>query len=142
MQYEKKSIKSPKFSFTFDDKNINLANNTVTLLNSIFETNGSIQNYSTSPVAKIEFNGNFVSKDTAVLLSEYIKHPYKALGKLQTKGNIDFEQNKLKLKTQIKADKENYISYIVIQELLNKPSVTNIDIEAENGSVTIKDIWR
>lgn len=133
-------VKAAKFELTFDEKNINLPKNIVTIVNSPVMTDGYINNYNSAPSLKLNFEGEIFSKDTASLISQYIKLPYKTSGKLASKGSIDYENEKWKLKTLINADKDNYISYLVVKELLNKPSIAKFEIEKDKDTVNIKEI--
>ena len=140
LQFNNIPLKSSNFEFTFDEKNINIPKNIVTIVNSPIMTDGSVNNYNTLPSSKLNFEGEIFSKDIASIISRFIKLPYKQSGKLTTKGSIDFDNQKWKFKTQVNADKENYISYLVIQELLNKPSTAKFEIEADKNIINVKDI--
>ena len=140
LSYKNNNIKLPELVLNFDNKDINILKTKVFLINSPFEIEGLISNYTNNPKGKLSFIGNINSDNAADIIVDYIKIPYKAQGKLYSKGTIQLENEKIKLNTQIKSDKDNYISYVVVKELLNKPSFTNINIEFYKNLLTIKDI--
>ncbi len=140
LKYDSQTIKSTKFDFTFEDKNINIPKNIVVVGNSPVMAYGYINNGNNKQVSKLNFEGDIAAYDAALFLSKYIKLPYKALGKLNSKGSISIDNNKVSLETQIKADRNNYISYFVIKELLNKPSIIKFQLEADKNIVTLKEI--
>lgn len=140
LKYNNKTVKSTKFDFNFDENNLNIPKNIVTIINSPVMIYGNINNFLKEPASKINFEGEISSNDIASFISEFINIPYKAIGKLTTKGSIEYEKQKINIKSQINADKNNYISYLVIKELLNKPTIIKADLEADKNNITIKDI--
>ena len=136
----KNELKSNDFNITFDDKKIQIQKSTIQLLNSALEITGDIENYAKSPEVKVNFKGGIKSSDLAQIISEYVKEPYKALGTLQTQGIVAVKENKPEISILMRANSNNYLSYAVIKELLNKPSLLKIDIGAKNNDYTIKNI--
>ncbi|MBQ9245008.1 hypothetical protein IJ182_01930 [bacterium] len=136
----KYSVSSDKFSFSFDDKFINIPENVLNILSSSLSIKGNIKDYSTNPIYNIDFNSDFKASDIASVLKQYISLPYKAVGKVKITGKLVSSKNSHNIKSQIKADKNNYLSYAVIKEILDKPSVINIDCDVNKDIVTVKDI--
>ena len=65
--------------------------------------------------------------------------PYKALGSLDISGKVSYLNDKLNVKAKIGADNENYLSYVVVQELLGKQSVFDIDMNIFSNELDIKN---
>ena len=61
------------------------------------------------------------------------------MGSLKTDGKVSYKNETAEIKAQINADDKNYISYAVIKELLNKPSVLNIEGILKKEDLLIKD---
>ncbi len=134
-------LSSENFVFKFDDKEIKFPQNKIILgKNSQINFDGTVKNYVNLPEMNIKFDGNLISQETAQFISLYIKEPYKAVGEVKTKGTFTLKDGISKIKAQLFADKDNYISYLVIRELLNKPSISNIDAEINGKEITLKDI--
>ncbi len=133
-------FKADKYTVSFDEKNIKIPQNTIFMYSSPVIINGEIKDYNNNPVINLDFNGNINSKELANILKQYIQAPYKAEGKLQTTGKITVNGDKQSIKSQIKADENNYISYMVIKELLKKPSVVNIDCEINKNNLSVNEI--
>ena len=112
----------------------------INVLTSPFKIKANISNYMENPVGQIDFIGDVYSNDFAKLLSEYVKQPYSAVGKLKTTGNIAVLKDVLKVKSKIYADRDNYLSYLVIKELLNKSSVTNVDVDFSKNNILVRDL--
>ena len=139
-EINKNKITANKFTLLFDDKAIKIPNNEVFYKHSAININGAIKEYNTNPVVNIEFKSDIDANDIGIIAKQYIKAPYKAVGKINTTGKILINKDKQSIKATAKADKDNYISYIVIKELLNKPSIMNIDCEIAGDSINIKDL--
>ncbi len=112
----------------------------INVLTSPFKFKANISNYMENPVGQIDFAGDIYSNNLAKLLSEYVKQPYSAVGKLKTTGNISILKDVIKVKSKINSDKDNYLSYLVIKELLNKPSFTNVDVDFNKDNILVRDI--
>ncbi len=139
-KYKKTNINLKDLKFTFDDKEIKLPQNIVYVNNSQINVSGDIKNYLTNAEVNMNYAGKINSNDLGIILSEYIKEPYKAIGALTLDGTCHIKDKISKVKTKIKADKDNYISYLVIKELLNKPSVLNVDAEINQENIILKDL--
>ncbi len=136
----KQKIKSDSLKFLFDDKKITIPENIITLPGSI-KFNGIINNYATNPSGQINFTGNLPSSFIAEILKSYIQMPYKATGNITSAGEIVFSDEKINLKAQIQANKNNYLSYVVIKELLDKTSLLNIDCNIYKNTLVLKDLF-
>lgn len=138
--YNSKPIMAEQIAFIFDNKTIKLPKHTVKIIDSPLTLSGVINDYSQNPTGYIDFSGNIKAKNAGELISEFVKQPYKAVGDINSSGKVELTSEGFKLNAKLKADKDNYISYMVIKELLNKPSVLNIDAEINGEDINIKDI--
>ncbi len=135
----KKPILSKELKVKFDNNNIVIPQNEIMLVSSPVHISGNIRDYMKSPIGQIKFEGNISSNNLGTLIGEYINEPYKAVGYINTKGIISFVKDSIKINTSLKANKDNYISYLVIKEILNKPTILNIDAEIKDKEIIIKD---
>ncbi len=138
--FNKKNITSDSIKILFDNKNIQIKESKLNLINSPVSFLGTVTDYIDSPKGKFKIEGDIISSDLAELFKEYINQPHKAVGKLKTKCSIDVLKDNLKIKTQINADKDNYLSYAVVRELLNKPSITSFDADIKGKNIIINEL--
>ena len=127
--YLDKTISFDGLKFNIDRDKIQIPTSKLTIMNSDINWSGTIADYFKTPQYNLSFESEILSSDLASLLKKYINEPYKAEGKIKTKGTITGFLENLKSKVQVKADEKNYLSYLVIKEILNKPSVLNIDVD-------------
>lgn len=138
-KYNYSKFTAPEFKISFDEKKITIPENIISAPYSI-KLSGIINNYAKNPSGKIIFSGNILSSAIADLLKQEVKLPYKAVGKIETAGTLELLGEKLNVKAELKADKNNYLSYVVIRELFQKPSILNVDCEIIKNNVLIKDL--
>ena len=136
----KQPLNVEKLKFSFNEKEIQIPDNTLVYMDSPIKIKGSIRNYRFSPNVNVDFNGNLLSDNIATLIKPYFNAPHKALGRLNLSGKITSMNDKQTIRAQISANKDNYLSYAVVKELLAKPSVLNIDLDIQNKKITAKDI--
>ncbi len=134
-----KKILSNQLKILLDNKKIIIPENEI-ISPLKFKISGEINNYKDIPIGNITLIGSNEARKISELLNDYINLPNKALGVIKTSAKISFDKDKLNLKTKINADKDNYISYLVISELLNKPSVLSIDADIIKNNLNIKEI--
>ncbi len=139
-KYNKSLINTKDFGFTFDNKEIKIPSKEIFINSSPVYVSGVIKNYMQKPEINIDYKADLKAGDIGIILSQYIKEPYKAVGIIKTFGVYTYKDGISKIKAQLKADKNNYISYLVIKELLNKPSILNVDTQINDKNITIKDI--
>ena len=126
---------------SFDNKQITIPENNLTIpSNSSIHINGNIKNYTNNPEINIKYNANILSLEMAQYLKQHIKEPFKAIGTLKTQGYFTLKDKLSKIKLQIFANQNNYISYLVIKELLNKPSLLNLEAEINSDNITLKEL--
>ena len=109
-------------------------------MNSPIIIEGEIKDYKENQTADINFNTDFNAADMGLLLKPYINAPYKAEGKIKISGKMTASKEKQIIKTTAKADKNNYLSYMVIKELLGKPSYLDIDCEIQDNKINFKNV--
>lgn len=136
-----KPLSANELKISFDNKNLQIPSNSINIITSPVIVSGGISDYMNNPSGQISFSGNISAKDIADVLSAYVKEPYKAQGRIKTSGTVNFIKDDIKLKADLKADKDNYLSYLVIKELLNKPSFLKIEAEVNKDTVNIKDAY-
>lgn len=104
---------------------------------------GRIDDLQKQPKYKIDLNGKLKCESLYKILKEQniLKNQNAATkGYLTVSGQIDGKNAEGTFKGTLSADKDNYISFIVIKELLNKPSVINIDLNYDSSNVLINNI--
>ena len=131
------SVVFEQLKFMFDDKKITIPENVVKLANSDVKINGSVLTNSDIDLA---FNGDILSSDIALFTENYIKQQYKAVGKIKTSGKITSQNGNSEIKMQLIADENNYLSYAVIKELLNKKSLLDINLILKDKEINLKDV--
>ncbi len=134
-----KKIASPEFKFKFDESKIDIPENTLSIPSGL-KISGILNNYKNKPIGQINFSGNLLASEIAELLKPEVKLPYKAQGKISSSGNIQLQADGINVKAHLKADEDNYISYMVINELFKKPSFVNLDFIINDSSINIKDL--
>lgn len=137
--YNKQKIISDLVKLSFDNNKITLdENKVITPINLTFS--GIINNYLNKPEGYINFKENVDSQKLAQMLKTTINMPYSAKGDIITSGEITFNKDNINIKAKMNADSENYISYTVIKELLNKSSLLNVDCDLVQNTIKINDI--
>ncbi|MCD7879595.1 MAG: hypothetical protein LUG16_06665, partial [Candidatus Gastranaerophilales bacterium] len=101
---------------------------------------GVINNYLKSPEGQIGITGNIQSESLGKIVDKLVKLPYKASGAIHTAGKLKFGKSGNNIKLQLKSNENNYLSYLVVKELLKKPVIHNFDIDLEKDSVKINNI--
>ncbi len=135
----KYQIKADKLKLFFDNKKITIPDNT--LLSPVpLNFSGEIKNYNKKPAGIINFQGKIPSKILSDIIKKHINTANKPNGCINTNGVINFNSGIIHIKTQLKADKNNYLSYAVIKELVNKNSVINLDCKIKNSNISISDL--
>lgn len=140
IKIDKIPVYGKEFNVSFSEKEITVPENIVIIQNSEFKINGNIKDPMKNPVTSINYNGAIKSADLGNILNKYINRPYKAIGKLNAYGQILSAGGENEINAKIEADSNNYVSYTVIKELLNKPSVLNVELSQKENEIKIKDI--
>ncbi len=138
--YNKIPVNAKVLNLSFDDKKIVLQENELFLLESPFKVSGIINDYKNKLDTVLSFDGELFASDLSKLLKDVVNQPHKAQGKLKTNGKILIDDVSADLKMQINADSQNYLSYVVVKEILNKPSKLIIDCVLKDKLVNLKNI--
>lgn len=138
-KYKGQKLSSQQFKVLFDENKISIPEN---VISSPFELKlaGSINNYKNQPTGQINFYGSPLASALADFIKSEVDMPHKAIGKINMIGSAQFQQDGVNIKANLKADENNYISYMVIDELFKKPSFVNVDCYVNDSSVNIKDL--
>ncbi len=139
VSYKNRKVSSQEFKVLFDENKISIPENTLSIPSGL-KISGILNNYKNKPIGQINFSGNLLASEIAELLKPEVKLPYKAQGKISSSGNIQLQADGINVKAHLKADEDNYISYMVINELFKKPSFVNLDFIINDSSINIKDL--
>lgn len=138
------ALKANNLTIYITSDGIEIPENTFLYGETPFVATGKIIEY-TSKEPKYEFS--VIGKIASKPLYSYLKKSgilkniqMAAKGNLSVKGKIIGKGNNFSVKADVKADKNNYLSSLVIKELLNQPSVTIIDAGISNNNLTIKEL--
>lgn len=132
----KKPLSAESFKAFFDEKKITVPENTVKLLSSPLNIQGSISQQNVN----LNFDGDILASDLALLLKENINQPYKAVGKIKTAGDFSMHDKTSNVKLQLRADENNYLSYAVIKELFKKQSFLEVNCALNADKIQLKDV--
>ncbi len=133
-------VSAKEIKINFDDKKISIPQHELIIENSPIYITGHIFNYLINPIADFKFNSDFKSITLQKILKNYTSVENAAKGIIKAQGSILYKDKTTDLKLKLNADSENYLSFAVIKELLNKPSYLNIDCSLKNNNLEIKDI--
>jgi hypothetical protein len=139
LNYQGQKIIGQTFKMSFDENKIIIPENKFSQPFDI-KISGTINDYNKKMNGNIDFNGKILSSFLANTLKSDIDAPYKAIGNIFTVGKIHFTKENVNIKSQLRANENNYVSYMVIKELLKKPSLLNLDCDVKDNTYTIKDL--
>lgn len=125
------------------EKEIILPQNTLTLSQAPITVEGIIKDYMETPSFDLTLNGKLKSQTVYSLLKQSgaAKNLEAATkGYIKVDGKFSGKGDTVSAKATFNADSNNYISGIVIRELLNQPSVTTIDATITGKDIAIKDL--
>lgn len=137
-------LKSEEMLFEINQKEIKIPHNKMMLDNSEFEIAGRIFDYSgKAPLYDLNINGKLNSNAVYKILKKQ-KGTEKliavAKGNLGISGNINGKGNKHSINVDILSDKDNYVSFMVVKELLGIPSLTKINAEIDKQNLLIHNV--
>lgn len=136
-------LKCDYLKINISDKTISIKEIPFTFGGSPIKISGQISDYQTANFAyNIDYDGK-INSNTVYQIAKKNKIfenlQAAAKGNLTVQGNINGKNKNIVIKSKINADKDNYISCLVIKELLNLPSTTVIDAVIKDDNVEIKD---
>ncbi len=135
----KQKISADNLNIKFDENKILIPENEII---SPLKVNfsGEINNYKEKISGAVNFKSEAQAQKLYQIINEYIKQPSKSVGIIKTTGDITLWDNKVNLKLKMLSDKDNYISYTVIQELLNKKSLLNLNCDIDKNNIIIQEL--
>ncbi len=139
VSYKNRKVSSQEFKVLFDENKISIPENILSSPNAL-KVSGIVNNYRNKPIGQINLQGNILASELAEFLKPDVKLPYKAQGKISSTGNIQFQGDGVNIKANLKANENNYISYLVINEVFKKPSFVNFECSVNGETVNIKDL--
>lgn len=142
--YFENSLKSEKLSFNINKNEIEIPKTVVYLGGTGLNINGKITDYKAeTPSYSFDFDGNVDSSSLYKILKKQ-KGTEKFLaatkGHIGVVGKLHGIGEKFTVKTDVFADKNNYISCFVIKELLGIPSLTKADVSFDGKNIVINDL--
>lgn len=137
------ALKANNLIINFNADEVEIPDNKLSLANSDFNIKGKISDYSKkSPYFDVNIDGMLDSQAVYRLLKNQ-KGTEKFLaatkGKVGISGNIKGAADKYSVKADVTADKDNYISCLVIRELLGIPSVTRINLDFSKNNLVVNE---
>ena len=123
-----------------DDKNIAIVPFDV-FYNDLSRINvkGSINNYLKKPDIDVILDGKISTQNIKQTLGKDCSYYLNSKGLIPLKISIKGDDKKQNILAQIYSDKNNYITFIDFNSLLNNPSLIQADISIENNKIKIKN---
>lgn len=123
-----------------DDKNIAIVPFDV-FYNDLSRINvkGSINNYLKKPDIDVILDGKISTQNIKQTLGKDCSYYLNSKGLISLKISIKGDDKKQNILAQIYSDKNNYITFIDFNSLLNNPSLIQADISIENNKIKIKN---
>lgn len=142
--YFDNSLKSEKLIFNINKNEIEIPKTIVYLGGTGLNINGKITDYKAeTPSYSFDFDGNVDSSSLYKILKKQ-KGTEKFLaatkGHIGVVGKLHGIGEKFTVKTDVFADKNNYISCFVIKELLGIPSLTKVDVSFDGKNIVINNL--
>ena len=141
------SIPNMKTKLSINSTSINIDNKNITLIPfdliyndlSKININGSIDNYLEKPSVNIFLDGKIATQNLTQTLGKEISYYLNSKGSIPLKVSIKGDDKKQNILAQIYADKNNHITFIDFNSLLNNPSIIQTNIAIENNKIKIKN---
>ncbi len=130
-------ISSDDFKIAFDEKKVIIPENIVKILSSDLKVYGVL---SKNSGLNLNFDGDIFASDISKVIEKHLSLPYKAMGKIKTEGSIVSQNGVSDIKVKFNANSDNYLSYAVIKELLNKQSLLSLNLILNKNEINVKDI--
>ena len=127
------SVRSELLVANLDNRSIRLKESTLLLnKNSKIKINGNIKNYLSAPDILFTANGNLLASDLGLFAGKEAIPYFIIKGSIPIKSKFESVGNKMKLIVQARANSDNYITPIKIDELQGKQTLFQL-IVAKNG---------
>lgn len=137
------NLKAENLILNIKPNEIEIPNNKMSFGGAVFELQGKINDYQKqNPTYNFDIVGKLNSKALYNVIKKQ-KGTEKFLaatkGNVGINGNIKGSGDDIAIKADLTADKDNYISCLVIKELLNIPSITRLDAYFDGKNLNIND---
>ncbi len=137
------NLKAENLILNIKPNEIEIPNNKMSFGGAAFELQGKINDYQKqNPTYNFDIVGKLNSKALYNVIKKQ-KGTEKFLaatkGNVGINGNIKGSGDDIAIKADLTADKDNYISCLVIKELLNIPSITRLDAYFDGKNLNIND---
>lgn len=132
-------ITSKNIALNFDPKQIILNKGTFFFNGSPISSDGIVKNYLDVPDFDFNLNGKLSANQLYKCFLNYSNLKASAKGSLPIIGKITGTPNNINADVQVLANNSNYVSFLVIKELLNRPSILNLSMNIKGNSVIISD---
>ena len=132
-------IQNPNISIKLNEQDITI-NPTNILVNSASKIglSGSLTEYSSNPVIKLDADGYLNAGDLKKFAGNSAAPFIEAKGILPVKANISGTDKKQAVVVQIKSDASNYITPVMVNEMLNKQSILQAKIDRKKDKLHIR----
>lgn len=136
----KGSITSKSIGLNFTPRNLVLNQGTLFFDGSPIVFKGKVDNYIENPDFDIDFNGKLSANQLYKHIHSYTTTKAVARGNLPVRGKISGNLENSNIDIQVAPNSSNYVSFLVVRELLNKPSLLNISVALKDNSAIISDL--
>ncbi len=133
-------ISSKKIQLKVQGKDIDILSSTISWQDSHVITSGKILDYLGKKNFDIVYKGALSSNNLYRQLGQNFKLKASAKGSLPINGKISGSFDDIKVESQISADKSNYLSYLVVKELVNQHSILNLEAKYKNDKLQLDEI--
>ena len=134
------TIQNPNTALTFDNKDIDLKPSDVYIDKSVLVMTGQVKNYMTKPDYKFLMKGSIDSEMLAGFVPKENLNAMSYKGNMPVSAQISGDNSKIYITSQILANSSNYFAPVILNKLVNKSSVVNLDMTLANNILNISDI--
>lgn len=136
----KTKFETKKILLDINPKNVLLEPSLISIDGEPISIKGEVLDYKTDPLYDLSFEGALSSKGIYKKLKTYYNIPASAKGKLPVIGSVKGKKNNLKLDLQFSSNDSNYLSFVVIDELLNNPSRLDVSLALNKDNIDVLDV--
>ena len=141
---DSKKLSADKMVLNFNSKTIEIPETIIKSEKTPLVASGKIENFDKKDFSyNFKFNGDINANELYSLLKQNgaVKDISAATkGVIGVSGKISGKGKKADIQAEFTADKNNYISAVVIRELLNKPSKTLLEASINENDIYIKNL--
>ncbi len=133
-------VQSPNTKLSFNSKDIDLKPSDVYVDKSVFVATGQVKNYMTKPDYKFLMKGSVDSEMIAGFIPKENLSAMSYKGKMPLTAQISGDNAKIYILSQILANSSNYFAPVIVNKLVNKSSIINVDMTLANNNLNIADV--